>query len=98
VEAVRLSEFVREEVDFLKMDIEGAEAEVLEELAEADKLRLVREMVIEYHHHIDPGEDHLGATLRLLEQNGFGYEIAAYPERPMRRERFLDLLVYAYRK
>ncbi len=98
VEAVRLSDFVREEVDFLKMDIEGAEAEVLEELALSQKLRLVKEMVIEYHHHIERGRDGLAATLQLLEENGFGYEIAAYPERPMRAERFQDILVYAYRR
>ncbi len=98
VEAVRLSDFVNEEVDFLKMDIEGAETEVLEELAAANKLRHVKAMVIEYHHHIEPCTDQMAGTLRLLEENGFGYEMAAYPERPMRGERFLDVLLYAYRK
>lgn len=98
VEAVLLSDFVQEEVDFLKLDIEGAEAGVLEELAEKQKLRKVREMVMEYHHHLNGKADGFSKTLRLLEENGFGYEIAAYPERPMHRERFLDILVYAYRQ
>ena len=98
VEAVTLSSFMDEEVDFLKLDVEGAEMAVLEEVARSGKLRLIREMAVEYHHHVAPTENRFSEFLRLLEANGFGYEIAAYPERPMYRERFQDILVYAYRQ
>src|SRR5208282_715351 len=59
VDARPLSEFVCERVDFLKMDIEGAEEGVLAELAQSGRLKLVQQMVIEYHHHINPREDRL---------------------------------------
>ena len=46
VPCVRLRDYLKEPVDFLKMNIEGAEWEVLED--SADLLRQVQEMVIEY--------------------------------------------------
>jgi FkbM family methyltransferase len=98
VSGALLSKFVTEPVDFLKMDIEGAEASVLEELADSGGLPLVREMVVEYHHHIEPREDSLSRTLRLLEDNGFGYQIRSLPWQAFTRETFQDLLIHAYRK
>lgn len=99
VPGVPLSKFVTEPVDFLKMDIEGAEAAVLEELAHSGKLPLVREMAVEYHHHINAREDTLSRTLRLLEDSGFGYQIrSAATAQPSLRESSQDLLIRAYRK
>jgi FkbM family methyltransferase len=98
VEAVRLSPYLDREVDFLKMDIEGAETEVLEEVAAAGRLRQICEMVIEYHHHIRPQTDDLSRVLRLLEDHGFGYHLESPAMRPWRREAFQDVMIYAYRK
>ncbi|MCK4609251.1 MAG: FkbM family methyltransferase [Gammaproteobacteria bacterium] len=47
VKAVKLSNFITTEVDFLKLDVEGAELHVLEELG--DKLTFIREMSLEVH-------------------------------------------------
>lgn len=47
VNTERLSTYIKSEVDFLKIDIEGAELQVLQELGE--KIRFVRELVIEVH-------------------------------------------------
>jgi len=52
VEVARLSRWVEEEVDLLKLDVEGAELEVLRELAEADRLASIRAVVCEAH--VDP--------------------------------------------
>ena len=41
-----LSTYLTEPVDFLKMDIEGAEDQVLKDLNETGKLALVREIVL----------------------------------------------------
>ncbi|MGH7898806.1 MAG: FkbM family methyltransferase, partial [Candidatus Binatia bacterium] len=76
VRATALSPHLDGPVDFLKMDIEGVEAAVLEELSTSGKLGLVRQMVVEYHHHIAPPSS-LSRVLGLLEQNGFGYQIRA---------------------
>jgi len=98
VEARPLSEFIRERVDFLKMDIEGAEEGVLQELASSGALRLIRQMVIEYHHHIDPAEDRLSHALALLEKHGFGYQVRVAPDQPVAPQSFQDLLICAYQK
>lgn len=49
VQAVKLSSYINQEVDFLKIDIEGAEQRVLEELEQADKLKFIKHMSLEVH-------------------------------------------------
>lgn len=70
VPCVRLSSYLAEPVDFLKINIEGAEWEALAD--SGDRLQLVNEMVIEYHHL--PGLPRtLHDILSLLDRQGFEY-------------------------
>src|SRR5712692_1057126 len=70
VACVRLRDFLTEPVDFLKMNIEGAEWDVLKDSEE--RLRTIREMVLEYHHL--PGLPRtLHKILDLLHRQGFEY-------------------------
>ena len=94
----RLSQFINEDVDLLKLDIEGAEDQVMSDLASNGKLNLIGQIHLEYHHHIRGDVDHLSAILWLLEENGFGYQLAARPERWPSRNLSQDILIYAYRK
>ena len=96
VETEMLSTYLTEPVDFLKMDIEGAEEQVLKDLKETGKLDLVREIVLEYHHHLTPREDKLGVFLKMLEQTNFGYQLKAAVVPPFRRGEFQALMLYAY--
>ena len=100
VAATRLSEHVTDFVDFLKLDIEGAERVVLDELERAGKLGLVGRMAIEYHHHMDPDEDGLAQLLGTLERGGFGYQIEARlgGAPGLQSRRFQNVLVHAYLK
>lgn len=98
VECETLSPYIDGPVDLLKLDIEGAEEMVLDELARADRLRHVRNIVCEYHHHIDPSTDRLSRTLAILESAGFGYQVSAYLGRPAGRNLYQDVIIYAYRK
>ncbi len=98
VEAVLLSDQIDREVDFLKLDIEGCETEIIAELASADKLGWIKQMVIEYHHHLTADEDQLSRLLMCLETNGFGYQIQAQCDAPERAGQEQDLLIFAYRK
>jgi FkbM family methyltransferase len=100
VPATRLSEHVKERVDFLKLDVEGAERAVVEELEQAEKLARIRRMAIEYHHHVDPDEDALSTMLGSLERCGFGYQLEARLEGDpgSRSGHFQNILVHAYRK
>jgi FkbM family methyltransferase len=72
-----LSEFVKKAgtVDFVKMDIEGSENAVMQELDKSCTLRNIREMVIEYHHCIVGKAPELSAFLAILERNGFDYRL-----------------------
>lgn len=72
VRVERLSKHVDGEVDFLKLNIEGAELEVLGELRDSGRLRSVRSMVIEYHGWPE-GPQRLGPLLVLLDAAGFRY-------------------------
>jgi FkbM family methyltransferase len=95
VEATPLSEFITSPVDLLKIDIEGSESAVFGELETSGKLRMVREMVVEYHHNL-PGERHrLSLFLGRLERCGFDYELAA--SLPPRSGHFQDVLIRAKR-
>jgi FkbM family methyltransferase len=98
VEQVRLSSFIDREVDFLKLDVEGAETGVIAELQASGRIRNIAQMVVEYHHHIDKKQDNFSILLAQLEQAGFGYQLGAQLPRIKAREHFQDILVYAFRK
>ena len=72
VQVVTLSQYLTDEVDFLKLNIEGAELDVLREAAASNCLRRVRAMVIEYHGW-PGGEQRLGPMLDLLDSQQFRY-------------------------
>jgi FkbM family methyltransferase len=100
VPATRLSDHLAEPVAYLKLDVEGAERIVIEELERSGKLGLVERMAIEYHHHVEEREDLLGDLLATLERHGFGYQLEARfgPGAAAARGRFQNILLYAYRK
>ncbi len=55
------------------MEFEGVELAVLRELDAAGGLRHVRELAIEYNHHISKDTDELSQILLLLEEPEFGW-------------------------
>ena len=72
VPTVLLDDLIGEdEVDFLKIDIEGAELDVI---SGSKKLNRVNQMFIEYHSFIDVPQQ-LSRLLSILENNGFRYYI-----------------------
>lgn len=100
VKATRLSRYIDRKVDFLKIDVEGAEELVLSDLASTGKLDLVEQMVIEYHHHQEKKEDldALARFLKILEDHKFGYMIEGITALPFRRAGYEDILIFAYQK
>ena len=94
----RLSAFIDGDIDLLKLDVEGAEVKVMTDLQENGKLRRIKRMHIEYHHHVGTQRDALSAFLKMLESNGFGYQIKAN-QRPWPTEaQFQDISIYCYQK
>lgn len=49
VQQKRLSSFIHEEVELLKIDIEGVEGDVIEDLVEHGTFQFIRSVLIEYH-------------------------------------------------
>lgn len=72
VEAIRLRDYLNEEIDLLKMDIEGAEYEVLMDCKEV--LRNINNIFIEYHS-TKTKRQRLDEILSVLTNSGFRYYI-----------------------
>jgi FkbM family methyltransferase len=93
----RLSTFVPDQVDLLKMDIEGSEVSVLCELESSGALARIDQMHLEYHHHISSTRDSMSEVLALLERNGFGYQIQCRSPRWPEPAVFQDVGLFAYK-
>lgn len=98
VRSVRLSKQIKTVVDFMKMDIEGAEGLILDDLYRSGLLTKIDQMVVEYHHHIEREKDQFSKFLSKLEKGGFGYQVCAEAKPPFVRGAFEDILVFGYRK
>ena len=72
VTAQRLTRYLSEPVDMLKLDIEGAEVDVI--LDCADQLHHVKNLLIEYHS-FDSEPQRLDELLRLLREVGFRVQL-----------------------
>jgi FkbM family methyltransferase len=75
VKSVRLGDYIQRPVQFLKMDIEGAEIDVLEECA--CKLHFVERLFLEYHSFADQPQ-RIETLFQILASAGFRVQI--HPE------------------
>ncbi len=92
-----VSSFLSMPIDFLKVDTEGAETDIIHELCESKTIHHVREMAIEYHHKIGKQTSSLSMILRDIEAAGFEYQIDSTFAPVTRRNRFQDIIIYCYR-
>ena len=97
VEATPLSPYVDGPVDLLKLDVEGRELEVLEELAASGKLASVARIVVEVHHSPSYAQQSVPRLLALLEEQGFAYAVRAPLEVDRWRGAGQDFWLYAVR-
>lgn len=70
VKTVRLKQYLQEEIDFLKIDIEGAETEVLRDCAE--DLINVKALFVEYHSFQNENQS-LAEILMIVQKAGFRF-------------------------
>lgn len=101
VETIRLKDYLKEEIDFLKIDIEGAENLVIQDCK--DELSLVNNLFIEYHSMAEENQN-LHQILQVLQEAGFRYHIkdaytTAYPflNRNLNFGMDLQLNIFCYR-
>ncbi len=101
VKTARLKDYLNEEIDFLKIDIEGAEYKVIADCA--SELKNVKHLFIEYHSMADK-EQNLQRILQLAQDAGFRYHIKEayttkfpFVERRLNLEMDLQLNIFCYR-
>lgn len=101
VKTQSLKNLLNRKVDFLKIDIEGAEYEVIKDCF--DNLLFVECLFVEYHSHKDEKQK-LGELLSILSSAGFRYHIKEsytsskpFIERPTMLGMDLQLNIFAYR-
>lgn len=103
VKALRLKDFIEKEkkIDFLKLDIEGAEVTVMKDCAKS--LKNVENIFIEYHS-ISNTPQELGEILEILSKNGFRYNLnnltprlSAFINKGENLKMDLQVNIYGYR-
>jgi FkbM family methyltransferase len=96
VKTRRLSSYLMhvDAVDLIKIDIEGAEIEVLNDLFNTAVINKSKEYIIEYHHNIGNDKSVLSSFLQKFEVNGFNYTIKADSSG---ENRFQDILIHLYK-
>jgi FkbM family methyltransferase len=94
-----LSRYISKPVDFLKMDIEGGEFKVFQDLNTTGKIKLVKEMVVEVHIYVssNPNDD-LAQFFKILEKNGFGYQFRGMGKMCFSQLEPQAFILYAYQK
>lgn len=83
IDFIKLSnELQNRTFDFAKIDIEGAEFEVIDDLKTNKLLHHVNEYVFEYHHNMKGTDLKLSEFLRAFEENRFSYSLESAYEKP----------------
>lgn len=72
VQTFHLKKIINQEVDFLKIDIEGAEFDILKDIE--DNLNYVKNIFIEYHSKIN-SQQNLGEIINILKRKNFRYYV-----------------------
>ena len=96
VHAKKLSQFIKKfgKVDLVKMDVEGAEENILNDLVESGCLGDVKEYIIEYHLNLGSSNSKLSSFLARFETHGYNYNIRANFKRT---RSFQDVLIHFYK-
>jgi FkbM family methyltransferase len=78
IDTTRLSNYLAGTTfDFAKIDVEGAEWEIIRDLDESKTIRHIHQFIFEYHHNIRGGSLKLSEFLRIFEINDFVYNVKA---------------------
>jgi FkbM family methyltransferase len=101
VDTIKLSDLILKRVNLLKIDIEGAEYEVLEEAK--DKLHMVDNLFVEYHSFYNKPQQ-LDKILSIIQYSGFRYYIqniydvpAPFINKSVHSEMDMQVNIFAYR-
>ncbi|MBI2674988.1 MAG: FkbM family methyltransferase [Candidatus Aenigmarchaeota archaeon] len=71
VRCCRLSDYINDVIDLLKVDIEGSEYDVMKEVHASGKLTNVKKMFLEYHIYTEADVSRMREITELIKNNGF---------------------------
>ena len=95
VQTAKLSTFIQDDTfDLIKMDVEGAETEIIKDLLLEKKINNSNRYMIEYHHRINNKKSSLSAFIKAFEDAGFEYNIRTDY---LQLKEFQDILLNFYR-
>ena len=97
VKSVCLSQYLKKKkIDFLKLDIEGAENNVIEELLRNNVLGSIDQMQIEYHYDIESDSGGLSLLIQSLLKAGFKFSFGSHLPISMKKDiTFQDITIFA---
>jgi FkbM family methyltransferase len=104
VAVTTLSDYIDQEVDLLKIDIEGGETDVFDDLAKNNKLSFIKEIIFEYHNCLDASSSNkLAKILKFLDDNKFEFIVNGIASNgivfsPTIKKKYQTFLIYAFRK
>lgn len=67
-----LSKYINSTIDLMKIDVEGSEQEIIEELEESGKIKNIKNIIIEFH---PTKKQDIEKVKSILQKNGFEIEI-----------------------
>ena len=91
----QLSRYIDRPVDLIKIDVEGAEGAIINDLDQAKKFSFINEMIIEYHIRETQPNESLGSIIQILERNNFDVAVDGNVVPPFNKGRQSPLLIYA---
>ncbi|GAB3521743.1 FkbM family methyltransferase [Emticicia fontis] len=95
VQTKRLSDFITQKVDLMKIDVEGAENLIIKDLVEKNLLNKgkVDQIIMEYHHKIPKQKSSIGTFLKPFEDNNFEYQVRTDFDK---LDSFQDMLIHFF--
>jgi FkbM family methyltransferase len=92
----KLSDYIKDfdKVDLVKMDVEGSEWMILDDLKQSKCLDKIQQLIIEYHHKIEDEPSKFSQFLKIFEEHGFEYNMRTnYTELGA----FQDILIHFFK-
>lgn len=77
-DSIPLSELIsgyKEKIDLVKLDVEGAEVDIISDLATSGALSIPEQYIIEYHHRTNSDRSALANFLKKFEDAGYNYNL-----------------------
>lgn len=75
IKSDKLSNYLNTKVDLIKMDVEGSENQVLNDLVATGTIKIAENYIIEYHHRINKQKSSLSAFIRPFEDAAYEYNV-----------------------